>query len=298
MSNFADNLNSAIQNSNSLLVAGFDPVLEQLPNWSKKSSSSSCNDEIAAAIKQLADCAIEAVAGQVAAVKPNLAFFEQYGSAGLDAYKWFCAKARESKLLIIADSKRGDIGNTAAAYANAFLNPTSDFVADAVTINPFLGLETLEPYIKLGAEHGKGVFVLVRTSNPGAATLQDARVKSGETISEFLANWVHTNGKALVGNCGLSALGAVVGATAPSEARALRNLMPNNYFLIPGLGAQGGSASDAVAGLTPDGRGGIINVSRGLFANLGEATNSRSATLELIKIRCAEFNQQVNSAKI
>lgn len=296
MTNFADRLSASIKKSDSLIVAGFDPVVAQLPPWALNVKAASEQDRLFEAIKQFAECALQAVGTIAAAVKPNIAFFERHGMAGLRAFQWFCAHARTLGLPVIADAKRGDIGNTAEAYAHSFLNPQADFCCDAVTVNPYLGLETIQPYIKLCLEYGKGVFVLVRTSNPDAATLQDARLASGETVSQRVARWVYENGATLTGSSGLSGLGAVVGATAPSEARALRALMPNNYFLIPGMGAQGGSAADAVAGLDQNGRGGVINISRGLFANLGAAEKSRAATLELIKGRCVEFNLQIRAA--
>ena len=292
MTNFADRLNGSIEKTKSLIVAGFDPTLEQLPGWAMQSSAG--NDRVFEALKQYAECAFEAIDGLVAAVKPNIAFFESYGISGLRAFKWFCDQARKLRLPVIADIKRGDIGNTAEAYARAYLTPEGDFSCDAITINPYLGLETMQPYLKLCVENGRGVFVLVRTSNPDAATLQDAKLASGESVTERVARWVCENSAQLIGKCGLSALGAVVGATDPAQARALRALMPNNYFLIPGMGAQGGSAEDAVAGLAKNGRAGIINISRGLFANLGAAAHSRTATLSLIKNRCLEFNQQIN----
>ena len=294
MTNFADRLSSSIEQSGSLIVAGFDPTLEQIPSWA--SHSGARDDHVFEAIKLYGECALEAVNGLVAAVKPNIAFFESHGIAGLRAFKWFCAQARQLRLPVIADIKRGDIGNTAEAYARAYLSPDGDFSCDAVTVNPYLGLETMQPYLKLCADNGRGIFVLVRTSNPDAATLQDAKLASGESVTERVARWVCENSAQLVGKCGLSALGAVVGATAPAQARALRALMPNNFFLIPGMGAQGGSAEDAVAGLAQNGRAGVINISRGLFANLGTAAQSRAETVELIKTRCLEFNRQVNSA--
>jgi orotidine-5'-phosphate decarboxylase len=200
------------------------------------------------------------------------------------------------------DAKRGDIGSTAAAYSAAFLGHTairgkraSSFDCDALTVNPFLGFDTLEPFVKDCREHGKGIFILVRTSNPGAKDLQGLQA-DGSSVSDHVAHWIAKNEATLRGTCGWSGLGAVVGASYPDEARHLRERMPRSFFLIPGLGAQGADARDSVAGFgTLDGAkgGALVNVSRGLL----EGSASSADELQgLIQANAARFNRQLREA--
>jgi orotidine-5'-phosphate decarboxylase len=186
---------------------------------------------------------VSAIEGRVAAIKPNIAFFEQYGLPGLSAFPRLCDAARERSIPVIADAKLGDIGSTAAAYSAASLCGVSvgsrtmrAFHCDALTINPFLGFDTLEPFLKDAQECGEGPFILVQTSNPGAKALQGLRAE-GVSVSEHVARWVAENAQKLQGACGWSGVGAVVGASYPDEARKLREVMPRSIFLIPRLGA-------------------------------------------------------------
>ena len=176
-------------------------------------------------------------------------------------------------MLTIADCKRNDIGSTAKAYSRAYLgeilygNETvaTPFEADAITVNGYLGSDGIQPFLDDCMRFGKGIFVLVRTSNPSAGELQDLLLADGRTVAEAMADLVNGWSESLIGASGLSSVGAVVGATWPEQARALRERMPNVFFLVPGYGAQGGRADDAVAGFTPDGRGAIVNSSRALM---------------------------------
>ena len=197
-------------------------------------------------------------------------------------------KAAELGLPVIADAKRGDIGSTAQAYSSAFLGKDAPFAADALTVNPFLGFDTLEPFIQDCEKYGKGIFVLVKTSNPGSAALQ------GET-SHKVAEWLNQSGEKFIGACGYSSLGAVVGATHPEEARELRGAMPKNFFLIPGYGAQGGSAADAVAGFSKTKHGGIINVSRGLCGNIPADIQSYETLKATFESRIRKMNLEIGS---
>lgn len=247
------------------LVAGLDPSISSIPKFLEVKARS---DNYSLLTSLYAE-ALPLLQPHISAIKPNIAFFEQFGIEGLRAFQWVCSFAKDLKLLVIADIKRGDIGSTADAYANAYLRSKNSleqsFSADAITINPFLGFDTLEPFIKACEETGKGLFVLVRTSNPGSKDLQDAKLEDGRTSSEAIADFLNKNSERLIGKCGYSALGAVIGATHPEEAKALRKRMPKTLFLIPGYGAQGGTASDAIASFNSDKLGGLINVSRGLF---------------------------------
>lgn len=305
MSTFADRLQASISESKSVLVAGCDPVIEALPAFVLESATKSAGsdaDFVERALDQFTEIFLEAVKGRVAAIKPNIAFFEQYGLAGLCVFKRFCDAIREAKVPLVIDAKRGDIGSTAAAYSSAFLGSVSvrgrsqtAFECDALTINPFLGFDTLEPFLSDCQRHGKGVFVLLRTSNPGAKDLQGLMC-DGASVSDYVARWLANNAERLVGSCGWSGLGAVVGASYPGEARALRAALPTNYFLIPGLGAQGGTAEDSVAGFgARDGvkGGGLVNVSRGLLA--GKPMTSEEF-LDLIRGHADMFNNQLREA--
>lgn len=279
MNNFADRLSRSITSSKSVLLAGFDPIIDNFPRFflSSQIHSKLKSDFEVDIYKVLCSYyfnALDVLNNNIAAIKPNIAFFEQYGIEGLRAFRDICFRARELNILVIADIKRGDIGSTAEAYNRAFLGSSAicgrliePFFADAVTINPFLGFETVEPFLQSAKELGKGVFVLVKTSNPGSQDIQglsSSLQTTKHTISERIAEWVAKRGEELVGTCGFSSLGAVVGATDQNQMVALRKLMPNALFLIPGFGAQGASAQDACHGLI-NASAGVINASRALF---------------------------------
>jgi orotidine-5'-phosphate decarboxylase len=286
-------------------VAGCDPVIDTLPRFLlsvAESKSSTDSEFFERALSSFCELFVSAIAGKVGAAKPNIAFFEQYGVAGLSVFKRLCDSLKANHVPIIIDAKRGDIGSTAAAYSAAFLRGVSAcgrsfhaFECDALTVNPYLGFDTLEPFIKDCKEHGKGIFVLVQTSNPGAKDLQGLPVGAA-CVSDHVARWLGEHADVLRGECGWSALGAVVGASYPEDARRLRELMPKNFFLIPGLGAQGASAHDSIAGfgLHQGVRGGaLINVSRGLLQ--GEA-HSADELVSLISRNATNFNEQIRSA--
>ncbi len=302
---FADRLQAAIAHSKSVLVAGCDPVLESLPAYLLESADKYASSDaqfIEYVLDQFTEIFLEATKGRVAAIKPNIAFFEQYGLAGLHSFKRLCDAAQSASVLLIIDAKRGDIGSTAAAYSSAYLGAVkvrgralTAFECDALTINPFLGFDTLEPFLSDCQRNNKGVFVLLRTSNPGAKDLQGLKC-DGFSVTEHVARWLANNAERLAGSCGWSGLGAVVGASYPEEARALRAILPANYFLIPGLGAQGGTADDSVAGFgVRDGLkgGGLVNVSRGLVAG---KPRSSEEFLDLIRSHADAFNSQLREA--
>lgn len=207
---------------------------------------------------------VEAAAGRVAAVKPQVGLFERLGPDGMIALQRVCRAARKAGLLVLADAKRGDIGSTAEGYASAYLADGAPFEADAVTVNPYMGLDTLEPFMAQAEAHGKGVIVLARTSNPGAADFQ-ARDMGGVPLYARVVEALAPLMDRLEGTSGWSGLMLVAGATGPDEARALRALAPKALFLVPGYGAQGAGAVDALAGFVRrDGAltGGLVNASR------------------------------------
>jgi orotidine-5'-phosphate decarboxylase len=216
---------------------------------------------------------IEAVGEQCVAVKPQVACFERLGAPGWAALVEVITRAREHDLLVIADAKRGDVDVTAAAYAQAYFGstptpygPVPGLGADALTVNPLLGVDSLAPLIDEARAHGGGVFVLVRTSNAGAADVQEWELAADGTVSDRLAAIVAALGEPAVGSSGLADVGAVVGATAPERLEALREAMPAAIFLLPGVGAQGGRVEELAAAFAPGPAGGLVSASRSIAA--------------------------------
>lgn len=202
----------------------------------------------------------------VPAVKPQIAFYEQYGIEGLKCFQRTCSYAKEKGLIVITDAKRGDIGSTAEAYSEAHLGAKDhSFDTDMLTVNPYLGTDSLEPFIRDCKANEKGIFILVKTSNKSSGDIQDL-VSNGKTIYEHVADMVVRLGEEHIGSGGYSFVGAVVGATYREEAAKLRKQMKNTYFLVPGYGAQGGTAEDAAECFNEDGLGAVVNSSRGIIA--------------------------------
>lgn len=312
MTTFADRLHNRIDSCGTVLVAGLDPRTDQIPQFILAEAdkvTSTSEDFVYESLFRYYQKSLLLLAEEVPAVKPNIAFFEQYGLGGVRAFSSLCSLARELKLLVVGDCKRGDIGMTAEAYARAYLSPrsfhgrlTTSFQVDALTVNPFLGFETLEPFISCCEEAGGGLFVLVRTSNPGSGDIQKLRLNGSSdlTVSGHLADWIGQHAQRLKGQCGLSGLGAVVGAQYRQEAEQLRSLMPNSYFLIPGFGAQGASGEDAAAVLGAR-RVGLINASRALFHDIYQegthpATVDESTWLRLFSEQLQSVKRQVANA--
>ena len=208
----------------------------------------------------------------VPSVKVQVAYYEMYGAEGLKAYRETLSYAAEKGLVVIADAKRNDIGSTAACYSRAFLGETSvegarfsAFPSDYVTVNGYLGTDGIVPFVEDCKERDKGIFVLVKTSNPSSGELQNLLLENGTPIYEYMGGLVEKWGESTVGKYGYSAVGAVVGATHPEEAARLRKKLPHTFFLIPGYGAQGGSAEMLRCCFGKDGLGGVVNNSRGIL---------------------------------
>ncbi|MBB4665163.1 orotidine-5'-phosphate decarboxylase [Conexibacter arvalis] len=263
---FADRLVERIDATRSLLVVGLDPELGQLP----PELLDGVDDLASAAAAAARFCrgVIDGVADVAPAVKPQSAFFEAFGAAGLHALEEVTAHARAAGLLVIEDAKRGDIGSTMAAYAAAALGrvrigdrelPVHD--ADAVTLSPYLGPESLQPMLDVADAHGKGLFVLVRTSNPGSARVQGLQTPDGR-VFEQVARLLDELGAKRRGRGGYANVGAVAGLTYPDDARALRALMPRTFLLVPGLGPQGGAPEDFPLFVNDDGLGAVPAASR------------------------------------
>lgn len=213
---------------------------------------------------------IDAVADVVPAVKPQIAMYEALGPAGVDAYTMTCEYAASQGLYVIGDIKRGDIGSTAAAYAGHLSGvggepPFDPWHEDAVTVNPYLGTDGITPFVEAAGAADKDIFALVRTSNPSSSEIQELELADGGRVYEHVADLVEGWGAATVGDRGYSRVGAVVGATHPQEGAALRRRMPHTFFLVPGYGAQGGTARDVAGMFDADGSGAIVNSSRGII---------------------------------
>jgi len=259
MKNFADRLIETVERKRSCVVVGLDPQLDSLPSELREKARRSTADA-ADAVLEFNRRVLDAVADHAAAVKPQSAFYEALGWEGVRALAATVRAAHERGLLVIADVKRGDIGSTAEAYAQGHLDLLE---ADAVTVNPYLGIDGIAPFIKR-ARDGKGIFVLVKTSNPSSVELQDldaSGAKVYEKVAELVARW----GGDCRGETGYSAVGAVVGATFPAAAEKLRRLMPHAPFLVPGYGAQGATADDCRPCFDAQGRGAVVNSSRGII---------------------------------
>ncbi len=253
------------------LCVGIDPRLDRLPAHVKKAAG----DDVESALRRFGHEVIDLVAKDAACVKPQIAFFEAFGLAGLRAYASILAEARRRGIPVIADAKRGDIGSTAEAYARAFLRPGSDLEADALTVNPYLGADSLQPFVEAAAANGKGIYVLVRTSNPGAKDLQELVAGDERRIFEHVADLVvRLDARAAKG---APVVGAVVGATAPGAGRRLRERMAHVPFLVPGYGAQGASAKDVAACAREDGGGIVVNASRSIIDPPGADADWRGA---------------------
>jgi len=276
----ADVLTAAMARARSIACIGLDPRPALIPPALRAAALAEHGDTraaVASAFLAFNRGLIDATAAHVAAYKPQLACYEAYGSQGLACLEATVAYARARGVPVVADGKRNDIGSTAEHYAQAFLGqagglggtPLPGLEADWLTVNGYLGSDGITPF--LGSKPGHGIFVLVKTSNPSSGELQD-RLLSGSTtgdqggpVAEGMARLVAKWGQGRVGACGLNDVGAVVGATYPAQARRLRELMPETVFLVPGYGAQGGSAGDALAGRRPDGSGVLVNSSRAIL---------------------------------
>jgi len=273
---FADRLSKAVQAKGNPICVGIDPVYQKLPKQITERRDLNDENDLEAAIDAIFEFSTKVmrlVAPLVPAVKINSAFFERYYWEGIENYYALLQEADELGLEVIGDVKRGDIGSTAQAYAEAHLrNPEfidmEDLVApDAITVNGFAGVDGIKPFADLAAQQGKGVYVWVRASNPSAGALQDFSNAQGQRWFELLAEQVATLAAQpeYMGQSGLSCLGMVVGGTAAEQAQGLRERYPHVQFLVPGYGAQGASAADCAAFCTKDGTGALVNASRSII---------------------------------
>ena len=282
------------------IVVGLDPMLDYVPEYIKKAAFAEYGETLegaAEAIWQYNKGIIDATYDLIPAVKPQIAMYEQFGVPGLVAFNKTCEYAKSKGLVIIGDIKRGDIGSTSKAYAVGHVGKVavgsktySGFCEDFVTVNPYLGSDGIRPFMEVCKEEKKGMFILVKTSNPSSGEFQDQQI-DGKPLFEMVAEKVAAWGDELMGDS-YSYVGAVVGATYPKMGEALRKIMPKSYILVPGYGAQGGQAKDLAPFFNEDGLGAIINSSRGIicaykqdaYSQFGEenyADASRQAVLDM-----------------
>lgn len=267
MDTFGDRLAEANRQTKTPLCMGIDPHVAMIPALFGNAAADAGSDEALSAIANFCEACVKAATGRVPAIKPQAAFFEMQGPKGMQILQDLGRAAIDAGLLVIMDAKRGDIGSTSNAYAKAWIGHDALFPSDALTINPWLGMDTLEPFLTQADASKSGLFILNRTSNPGAGDLQD-RLVDGTPLYMHLANMLAPLATERVGVSGWSSVGIVAGATWPAEANALRATLPNAPFLVPGFGAQGAGPEKALAGLIRSAdhwQGGLINSTRGLI---------------------------------
>lgn len=268
---FADKLIDKVIQCQNHTVVGLDPRVDYVPKYIldevKEGISAERSDLVAAvAFFRFNKEIIDSIYDIVPAVKPQIAFYEQYGTAGFECYLKTCEYAKAKGLLVVGDVKRSDIGSTAEAYSDFYLGDNQwSADTDCITINPYLGTDSIMPFVKNCEKNGKGLYVLVKTSNKSSVDIQDLEA-GGKKIYEHVAALVVKLGEGIVGKYGYSSIGAVVGATFKSDSLRLREIMKRVYFLVPGYGAQGGTAEDAAVCFNEDGLGAIVNSSRGIIA--------------------------------
>ena len=271
MKNIIDQLIEKIKIMKNPTVIGLDPRYEMLPKYVKDKYPKTL-EGVGQAIIEYNKALIDAIYDIIPAIKPQIAFYEMYGIPGMQAFKETCEYAKQKGMFVIADIKRGDIGSTAQGYSNAYLGKTkieeneqSLYDIDFVTVNPYMGTDCVKPFIDDCKKYNKGLFILVKTSNPSSGELQDEKLENGEEVYTRVAKYVEKWGEELRGEYKYSSISAVVGATYPEQLKQLRQIAPHTYFLIPGYGAQGGKAEDIALGFDENGLGGIVNASRSLM---------------------------------
>ncbi|MFC1525049.1 orotidine-5'-phosphate decarboxylase [Planctomycetota bacterium] len=299
MKHFTDRVIELTKRKRSCLIVGLDPRLELIPHPLKKRIQNIhkiSQQNASRIIYKFNKMVIDTIHTQIAGVKPQVAFYEKFGHWGIKAFWDTMAYAHKKGLLVIADVKRGDVPSTAQAYAEAYL--TKDSPIDAITVNPLLGKDSLAPFINLAHVNGKGLFVLVKTSNPGSKDFQDLVLHNSKKYYAWVAQRINQWGNSLKGQKGYSLLGAVVGATFPQEASQLRRILTNNIFLVPGYGAQGAQAQDLKACFKNDKTGALINASRSITYAYRKLSNQPKNDLKFyaitIKQAVIKANREIN----
>ena len=277
-----DRLISLIEKKNNPSVIGLDPVVDYIPAFLKEK-----HEFVTDAILEFNLNLIDSFADVVAAIKPQLAYYEIFGSKGIEVYEKTAAYAKEKGLYIIADGKRNDIGSTAGAYAEAYLGEKGS--ADALTVNGYLGIDGVKPFLDKAVAYDKDIFVLAKTSNPSSGELQDLKLDSGEMICEKMMELLTKWGSETVGKYGYSRIGAVVGATYPEQLASMRKNYGEIFFLVPGYGFQGGGAEGVRGGFDKNGFGSVVNSSRAVMLAYkkegDEKKYAEAARKEVIRMR-------------
>ncbi len=299
INHFGNRLVTKIRSSKSFLCLGIDPHLDSIPKIFDVNTKTS---NTVGKVEKFCFSLLDAAVGLIPAIKPQIALFEQLGPDGMKLLSSLCKHAQSKKILVIMDAKRGDIGSTSQSYANAYLGKDAPFPSDALTINPWLGIDSLEPFFKKASETSSGLFVLVHTSNKGSKDIQEMSLSTGIKCYEHLANILKPIIEKNKGTLGLSSIGVVSGATFREEAVALRKLLPNAPFLIPGYGTQGASAKDACAPLVQDIKHsnllnfGLINASRSiLFSQDTYLANNIEEWQKIILSKINSINNELTS---
>jgi orotidine-5'-phosphate decarboxylase len=294
MTNFSAKLTAAINQKQTPVVVGLDPRFDALPEPLRKACAPGDAVATATIFSEFCREVIDVVAPLVPAVKPQVAFFEQLGPPGLAALAGVISHARRRELLVIVDAKRNDIGSTAEAYAAAYFGSSAPWPADALTVSPYLGDDSLSPFVDAARKSGGGIFVLVKTSNRGGQQFQD--LPCGEhPLYWHVANYVERLAFEDAMATGYGSVGAVVGATYPEQLAELRSAMPHAWLLIPGYGSQGGTAKDVAAAFDANGLGAIVNNSRGIIFAYQNERFSRFGPSQWQKAVEAATHQMIDS---
>jgi orotidine-5'-phosphate decarboxylase len=304
MKPFSDRLVEAIRKTGNPCVVGLDPRIDLMPMFVKSGRGAPTADIIRSVISDFHELVLDTIAGLVPAVKPQVAFFEQYGTAGMLAFDDTIRGAKQRGLIVIADAKRNDIYSTADAYAAAFLGeadvfgqPQKAFDADSMTVSPYLGRDSLLPFVQACTKHKKGLFVVLKTSNPGSKDFQDLELRAtGRPLYEKIAESIKEFGEPLIGESGYSSIGAVIGATFPEDAKRLRALLPRAFILVTGYGSQGACGRDAAVCFNSDGMGAIVSSSRGITYSYSRADLARPAFATSVRENTLKMIDDVTAA--
>lgn len=282
-----DNLIEKIKETKNPTVVGLDPTIDFIPQYIKNNHKS-----VPSMFLEFNKCIIDEIYDIVPAVKPQIAMYEQYGIEGINAYLKTIEYAKQKGLIVIGDIKRGDISSTAKCYSKGHLSH-KQCSPDFITVNPYMGYDSVSPFQDEMTEFDKGLFLLVKTSNPNSFEIQNLELKDGRLVYEEVARLTSKWGEKYIGSYGYSSIGAVVGATHKKELEHIRKIIPNVFFLVPGYGAQGGTADDIACCFDKDGLGAIVNSSRGIIAaykndkykNFGEQNFAKASRQSAIDMR-------------
>jgi orotidine-5'-phosphate decarboxylase len=285
---FGDRVAEAVDRRQSQLLVGLDPRVDLLP-VELRGGAELRGEAAAEAVSRFCRAIVDSVAPYVVGIKAQLAFFEALGAPGMRVFAEICAYARTAGLLVIADAKRGDVASTARAYAAAYLEPQApgEALADAMTVNPYLGRDSVEPFLAACRRHGAGIFCVVKTSNAGGGDVQDVVLSDGSQLWQHVARLVAEWGEDVVGERGLSSVGAVVGATHPRSVGEARRLLPQSVLLLPGVGAQGATGADVARAFTSGPASALVSASRSIIyaAAHGEDDWRAAAAAEAARLR-------------